>query len=158
MLIILFQRWVSLMNIMNHRLFIILPLNNIQTADFYKPDAWAHLAFTWDRQSKTIAVYQDGNILATDKIGSFPHLLPSQSKPTLQNINIGRNEKRNYHFSGFIKEVRLRNRSLTQEEIRANYLFDRSKTYQGLIAYWPLDDGNYTLIIGNHLLPLCNGE
>ena len=44
-------------------------------------------------------------------------------------------------FTGYIDDIRLWNRALTKEEVEANYTRILGGTEDGLILYWPLDEG-----------------
>ena len=44
-------------------------------------------------------------------------------------------------FTGYIDDIRLWNRALTKDEIEANYTRILGGTENGLILYWPLDEG-----------------
>ena len=44
-------------------------------------------------------------------------------------------------FNGYIDDIRLWNRALTKDEIEANYTRILGGTENGLILYWPLDEG-----------------
>lgn len=44
-------------------------------------------------------------------------------------------------FTGFVDDIRLWNRALTAKELNANYTRIQGGTEDGLILYWPLDEG-----------------
>jgi len=74
----------------------------------------------------------------------FKGTMPDNS--TLQNINIGRNEKREVYFLGIMKDVRIWKRALKGREIKKNYtdIFDPSE--DGWISYWPLNEGQGSVV------------
>ena len=44
-------------------------------------------------------------------------------------------------FNGYIDDIRLWNRALSKEEVEANYTRILGGTEDGLVLYWPLDEG-----------------
>lgn len=102
---------------------------------------WHHLAFTWDKLSGTIITYVDGEALPntaqfTDDLGT-----PNQ------NLNIGRNELQYFYFQGQIAEVRLWNVVLSPKEIRDNMFISLEGNEEGLVRYYPGDEGTGTSLI-----------
>jgi hypothetical protein len=76
-------------------------------------NTWTHLVGTWDGQN--LKLYINGILInSTLALGSFGNL----GNP---NITIGATWNRYEFFNGTIDEVRIYNRALTEEEIRARY-------------------------------------
>ena len=111
---------------------------------------WLHIAVTYDKDSGG-NLYYNGNSVDTDP-GSGSICSNSD------NLTIGRfssGEYPPYYFDGTIDEVRIYNRALSQEEIKAHY--ERRKYISSeptvsvgaseskkseLVAWWKFDEGN----------------
>ncbi|OIN97772.1 hypothetical protein AUJ66_02290 [Candidatus Desantisbacteria bacterium CG1_02_38_46] len=74
---------------------------------------WMHVAATYDSNEKTIKLYQNGVMTASK-------LYEGQITNFADNFYIGRSTGFNY-FCGFIDEVRIYNRALTEEEIKKHF-------------------------------------
>ncbi|XOF34642.1 MAG: hemopexin repeat-containing protein [Candidatus Electrothrix sp. YB6] len=99
---------------------------------------WAHVAFTWEKTSETITTYINGK--AQSRTCSFAQSIGIPS----QNLNIGRNQKRDWYFKGEIADVRVWNIARSADEIKS-YMNDRlSGTEDGLVGYWKLNERNGT--------------
>ena len=132
------------------------------------PDAWQHIALTYDKVSGVGTLYLNGVIVQQQNLGIFTPLtsldLLLGHRPSLPS------------FSGLIDEVSIANRVLSPEEIQTIYDADsagRCKTPPthpphpprprhcvdapaGLVAWWPLD-GNALDRIGTNDGTLVNG-
>jgi hypothetical protein len=132
------------------------------------PDAWQHIALTYDKVSGVGTLYLNGVIVQQQNLGIFTPLtsldLLLGHRPSLPS------------FSGLIDEVSIANRVLSPEEIQTIYDADsagRCKTPpthpphpprprhcvdapEGLAAWWPLD-GNALDRIGTNDGTLVNG-
>ena len=79
---------------------------------------WQHVALTYDKASGMAVIYLNGNIVATNNLGSFT---PQTTYP----MNIGRRTGQpiglNDTFNGLIDELGLYNRALSSAEITAIY-------------------------------------
>ncbi len=92
-------------------------------------NVWNHVAATYD--GNVYRLYANGT-----EVGS----LTVRKTPLRQHVSrIGRVD---YWFPGAIREVRLWNRALTSEEIRAQMMKKMTGAERGLVAYFPLDDGD----------------
>lgn len=98
-------------------------------------DQWYHLAFTYDNNTQTQALYLNGAIVATGT-GSTPDY---DAQPFMigADINFG---TLGAHFPGFMDELRLWNVARTQSEIQAALNATLLGTEPGLIAYYKMDE------------------
>lgn len=84
---------------------------------------WAFVAFTWDASSARL--YLNGMLVAQDDAHDSP---PSKSFPAPATMRIGAfSPHTNNVFLGLIDEVRLWNRSLSEEDIARQMCFDLKK-------------------------------
>jgi hypothetical protein len=101
---------------------------------------WYHLAATYD--GETMRVYVNG---ALDGEMPYDGGIPAGSAP----VRIGANSdaQPGEHFAGLIDEAAIYDRALTDDEVRQIYEAGAtgrcppSTLGQGLLAYWPLDEG-----------------
>jgi len=89
----------------------------LDSQEYLPRGEWTYVAFTWN--GKQTSMYINGKqVNKTTK--DVPSTLKKNS--TLgQNICIGCNEKRNYYFQGLIKQVRLWDKELSENELFKNY-------------------------------------
>jgi polyhydroxybutyrate depolymerase len=99
---------------------------------------WQHVAVTYQSAASTIHIYIDG----TDQ--PLFHL-PSPTGPVRENaendIVIGNNDSYRLTFDGAIDEVRIWNTPRTAEEIAMQMESSLYGDETGLVAYWPLNEG-----------------
>ena len=98
-------------------------------------DEWHHIAFTWDKVSGKITTYINAKAQANTK-----EFTDSLGTPN-QNLNIGRNQKKGVYFSGQIAEIRLWNVARSPEEIKENIYASLNGTEEGLVRYYPSNEG-----------------
>jgi len=115
--------------------------------------AWQHVAVTWDSVSQLPRLYVNGSLVATGAAYSGP--IPS----TTYDVLIGNNPTNERQFHGIIDDVRIYNRALSDDEIKAIYerdalirdglvlLLDFSE-YEGNIAYDKSGCGNHATLYG----------
>jgi hypothetical protein len=111
------------------------------------PGVWYHVAVTFD--GGEIAVYIDGQKKAsgnsvakgvTSVDFSVPHSDETDGKPRCFWISHSYDKWRS--LNGMISEVRIWNKALTGEEIRAeNHFYKVDPASQGLVAYWKFNEG-----------------
>ena len=89
-----------------------------------RPDAWHHLAFTYD--GRDLRVYLDGQPAATRKIDK-------PRRPGRGGLAIGKREDDHSHFRGAIDEVFVYNRALTPAEVTARA---KGEAVAGAVAEW----------------------
>lgn len=118
--------------------------NNWSTADYnanWQIGQWHHVVMTYNATAKTIKLYQDGSLVATDNLGSLT--------PVFSNRPFGIGCSDNYTgngFAGSIDDVYFWNRELSATEIdSAAHLF-RAETTTGLKACYRLDTLNGTTV------------
>lgn len=96
--------------------------------------SWHHWAWTYDTANRTRRIYRDGVLVASNTASAH-------YQGTGQ-LTIGGEVFNNFtgatHFSGSIDEVKVYQRSLTQEEIVAS-LRNETVSSENLIEYWPFD-------------------
>lgn len=102
---------------------------------------WVHVAVTYD--STTLNFYINGELDRTTTDISGP--LTSSTDP----VRIGNDVSWDYSPDGYIDEVRIWNRALTQGEIQATMDTAITSAQPGLVAVWHLD-GNADDAIGGY--------
>ena len=96
---------------------------------------WTHLAVTMNPEDGSIRVYVNGENVFTDS---------NNVTVDITDFKIGRSGNyTNRYFSGYMAEVRVWTRALTEEEINdENHFFSIDPKSEGLLAYWRCDDGS----------------
>jgi hypothetical protein len=102
-------------------------------------DFWHHVAFTWDKESKTIQIYVDGVKQETTSLGENKLFEGPIGEPRSR-LNIGRAQDYGYYFNGSIAEVRLWKIALTEEQIKENRTRLLKDKETGLVGLWRLDE------------------
>ncbi len=101
------------------------------------PGVWSHVAMTYDESTKTICVYINGKLMASDN--NFRAYINIVGNGGDRNFEIGRSYDDSRDLNGCISEARIWDVVRTQEEI-ANSIYTVEPTFQGLVAYWKFDD------------------
>ncbi|MEM2294605.1 MAG: LamG domain-containing protein [Nitrososphaerota archaeon] len=115
--------------------------------------SWQHVAATWDSVSKLPRLYVNGDLIATGSAYTGP--IPS----TTYDVLIGNNPTNSRQFHGIIDDVRIYNRALSGDEIKAIYerdelikdglvLYLDFTEYEGNIAYDKSGNNNNGTIYG----------
>lgn len=109
-------------------------------------DKWAHIAVVLDGTAKTVTLYQDGEQIATAAMNSDIKTIDLtetyKNNQGTQQFYLGRAYDNSRDFCGKMSEVRIWNKALTSEEIKAaNHFYTVPADSEGLVAYWKLDDG-----------------
>ena len=102
-------------------------------------DVWHHLAFTYDSNAGSVAIYIDGKTVAS---GSYQFGPVNLYDPTLTDpvFHIGKSYNETRWFNGDMAEVRIWNRALSADEINAKgHFYGVDATSNGLLAYWKLN-------------------
>ena len=102
-------------------------------------DVWHHLAFTYDSNAGSVAIYIDGKTVAS---GSYQFGPVNLYDPTLTDpvFHIGKSYNETRWFNGDMAEVRIWNRALSADEINAKgHFYSVDATSNGLLAYWKLN-------------------
>lgn len=102
-------------------------------------DVWHHLAFTYDSNAGSVAIYIDGKTVASGSYQFGPvNLYDASLTDPVFHIGKSYNEKR--WFNGDMAEVRIWNRALSADEINAKgHFYSVDATSDGLLAYWKLN-------------------
>ncbi|MDE6871750.1 MAG: DUF1735 domain-containing protein [Bacteroidales bacterium] len=137
-----------------------------------KTDNWYHIALTFDGgedktdgadikfyingklkiEGKSTAVDGDGNVMAKNKVNFMvEHSEEDNNKPRCFWIGYSYNNDRS--FNGFISEVRMWKKVLTEEEINAPAHFyklypdeETGNFPEELVAYWKFDNGKGKIV------------
>lgn len=120
-----------------NELMLILTNNTAQDPHTYlanfKIYTWYHVAVTWD--GSNVFFYING-VLREIQI---QNLIPAGNMAPKR---IGTMTPPNWPeaFNGFIRDVRIYNRSLASTEIQNNYDNTRNPTLNGLVSWWKMND------------------
>ncbi|MCM8765913.1 MAG: hypothetical protein NC920_03600 [Candidatus Omnitrophica bacterium] len=95
---------------------------------------WHHFALVRNLTSMMLYWYKDGSQIASTS-ASYASATASS-----YNVTIGYGDTGIY-YNGFISEVRIYNRALTQEEIQYSYTYKKPQNRAGLVGWWKLDEG-----------------
>jgi hypothetical protein len=91
---------------------------------------WQHIAFTYD--SVTLKVYLNGNQVAATPVNKTR--VPGNTP-----LNIGRRQDGYVPFNGLMDEVRIYNRALPDDEIKAHFAKPAEASKDGQVGYWSFD-------------------
>jgi hypothetical protein len=108
-------------------------VNFVMTAGQLVAGRWHHLAATYDGQ--TASIFIDGNLASSEKIAM--RLRPSSFPLTIGQENLPGDPRA---FLGLIDEVRVWNRALGEQELRARMSMQLTGEEPGLVGYWNFDD------------------
>lgn len=97
-------------------------------------DEWTFLAVVSDNEAKTLSLYKDGELCGTldlskDNDGNEAYgigLLPEASQFYVYE----------YTAAGYLEEVQLWTKALTQQDIRRATRLNKNKQYDGLVSYY----------------------
>lgn len=108
---------------------------------------WAHLAVVVDGSAKTVTLYQNGEVVASGTIpeNAFPIDLTETTMGAEQGqaFAVGRAYDNARDFCGSMAELRLWNRPLSQDEIKAaGHFYSVDPASDGLVAYWKMNEGS----------------
>ena len=104
------------------------------TLSVESPDWNAVVAHASQRGSSSDDTIDDGDP-TLGSVGYYPTLSIGGTlgdNPTLGSVG---------YYRGFVDDIRLWNRALSEKEIETNYTRILSGTENGLLLYWPLDEG-----------------
>lgn len=105
----------------------------------WSADAWHHVCATIDA-NQGMKLYVDG-VLQTTTDPSSTAAIPSSAETTA----VGTwGDALIRYFPGTIDEVRMWNRSLSAAEVQDNMCWALEPPVNGLVGYWPLDEGSGT--------------
>lgn len=131
-----------------------VPWNQIQLATNYgnftdsklqltELNRWYHLAVTWDNGSYKF--YIDGKLIASDyayynTTPNFGVTYPGYETDSNRAFWIGYAYNADRYFPGYMSEVRIWNRALSEEEINTkNHFYQVEPASEGLVGYWKLN-------------------
>lgn len=110
---------------------------------------WTFLTMTYDGSTGDVQVYINGDLKGGTKASSNSMTVNWGSS----SFYIGKSWNDNRWLNGNVCEVRVWNRVLTQDEIRAtNHFYTVDPESEGLVAYWKFDEGE-----GNTVHDYANG-
>lgn len=102
----------------------------------YQVGAWMHIAAVYDNLASKLTVYVNGQPFATN----------SESSVNLQThqLVLGQAQNNEANFRGALDEVRVWNKTRTAAQIAANYTRRLEGNEDGLVVYYPFDEGTGT--------------
>ncbi|NEO84076.1 MAG: cyanobactin biosynthesis system PatB/AcyB/McaB family protein [Spirulina sp. SIO3F2] len=108
----------------------------------FKKDQWQHCAVTWESQTGQTQLYIDGESVFSTTLAKGA-VLDSQGILVLgqEQDSYGGSFDTSQAFQGQISEVRVWNDVRTPEEIKALMSQRCTGKEEGLVGYWPLDEG-----------------
>lgn len=103
-----------------------------------KENEWQHIAFTYNNNG-TIHLVVNGE----EKALHFPSSQPlgNVADNSDKDLSIASNANGSSAFQGYIDEIRVFNKYVTPEEIKAKYVSEMTGDEDGLVAYWACDEG-----------------
>lgn len=106
---------------------------------------WYHIAFTYNYDNKTAKLYIDGELKLTEtrwyRTTNFAKPYTG-SESWSRSFWIGYSYSSDRYFPGFMSEMRLWNRELSEQEIKSpNHFYQVDPNSEGLVGYWKLNDG-----------------
>ncbi len=107
-------------------------------------NTWTHVAGTFDGQS--IKLYVNGQLKANTYYWGYIDVKNSS-------LFIGNNNENDRQFDGAIDEVRIWNYARSAAEIQSTMNKKLSGNEQGLVAYWPINEGQ-----GQFVEDIANGN
>ena len=111
-------------------------------SEMISTNQWYHVVGTYDGSG--LRLFVDGKKSAINNIGYF---LTSPRTP-IENVT-GKANTNDRYFNGQIDDVRVYNRALSGEEVKALFTqtqqtIQQKDTKKGLVGYWSMDDGTGT--------------
>lgn len=124
---------------------------------------WVHVALTWDSADGAVNLYLNGVKKGDTKISDYRSKVNwgihyNTESEYQRGFWVGYSYKEDRDLKGDICEVRVWNRVLTAEEIKAkNHFYMVEPDAAGLVSYWKFDEGSGSSIKdytanGNHLV------
>lgn len=131
----------------NNRLQIATSSGNVDTKVNLETGKWYHIAVTYSKDTHKIEVFVNGELAVSE----FTSL-------TSVSLGVDHNDETGYYvtrcfwvgyaydnardFKGRMSELRIWNKTLTEEEINAeNHFYQVDPESEGLLCYWKLDEG-----------------
>ena len=111
------------------------PLNSIRL------DGWQHIAATYDGETSLASIYING--ISQDLTFSATPSGVLRDNETVD-LLFGNNDGGMYTFNGILDEVRLWSTSRTGDEIRRTMQDSLIGNEDGLVGYWPMEEGSGT--------------
>jgi len=113
--------------------------NRWKNADKIPSGQWTHLTFVYSNGALHIRTRQnDQGWLYAGSIGNTASVNDNANGISIGNSSgIGDTDL----FAGYVDEVRIFNRALSEEEIEKNYKHTLTGAEEGLMVYWPFDEG-----------------
>ncbi len=108
---------------------------------------WYHVAVVYDYDTRTISIYIDGKKMhsekTTDRSQNFAKAYQGSEASWNRAFWIGYSYTSERYFPGYMSEMRIWNKPLSEEEINAtNHFYQVEPTSEGLVGYWKLDDAS----------------
>jgi hypothetical protein len=99
------------------------------------------------RGTSDMSLYYNGIDVGGDYSGSSTNAMNSNSPTEVAKIGVLNQNGAVFRFKGLMDEIKVWNRSLSQDEIQKVIFTKQSNTYPGLIGYWDFDEptGNQAL-------------
>ncbi|MCB1214711.1 MAG: hypothetical protein KDK66_04465, partial [Deltaproteobacteria bacterium] len=111
---------------------------------------WCSIAFTWDQSSQSAPNFYLNGTLTDSSTDSFTQSLGKSTVPF--NIGCDSSGQGPAYLTGQVAEVRVWNRALSQADIQQNINQGLTGKESGLVAYWPLDEGDKATKAWDHSL------
>lgn len=124
----------------------------------FDTNKWTFLTLTYDTESGECCVYFDGILKGNVQTGNYHspvnwNTASGDITDGPRSFYVGYAYDANRYFNGYMSELRVWNRILSQDEINApNHFYTVNEDAEGLAAYWKMDEGT-----GNAIRDYANG-
>ena len=110
-------------------------------------DRFTHIAFAYDGSNRGTLYLMGPDTLRTDSMAvqDFDMGNLAMTKNDTLHVVVGANTDSVQTLKGYVDEVRFFKRQLTRADVLQNYSHYMGGKEEGLVAYWPFDEGISTL-------------
>ena len=103
---------------------------------------WSHLSLVYSKGKLDIRLRQNDQDWLRQNSLTFTNPLDTANLRQADGFMLGNKKDWPSHFfSGYVDEFRIFNRALTDDEIAKNYNHTLTGSEEGLVVYWPFDEG-----------------
>ncbi len=124
----------------------------------FDTNKWTFLTLTYDTTTGECRVYFDGVLKGSVQTGNYRspvnwNTASGDITDGPRGFYVGYAYDANRYFNGYMSELRVWNRILSEDEIKApNHFYYVNEDSEGLVSYWKMDEGT-----GNSIHDYANG-